>query len=458
MKRSDLKHRSGFLEGSTLKQKCSARQLFEIKDRAKINRRFLAPLKRHSAISQPIKTRGHVSFDKMRATSLASIEPKTTQPKYTIDAPDSTDFTWLAEKDKRINEIRSRPGLTQTQIREEITRMMRYDPPLGRQQRTIKQEGSIGASNLSITQKLEELTQEISEGRAETLREKANLTGQMALVLQEPAEIEQLSPSDFLNLGQNLGRIGMPENYKDMGLRHRFVGIQYYEANRGLINGLLMIKAGKYMLAHPGDRYNMKSPVLNFARSASGIANAVQLSTMRAYLGADMARNRKAYLDLERGGIINKQQLMNFSFQYPGNFTHEAFSIPVDQQPIPAPPPPPRPILPPVPRPAPAPAPGPRPPPAPAPAPLPIAVPVKSQKLLKAIKAKQDHIKFIESKLVTVGAKIIELRQLIGDPATPNKEKRNAKARLKTQENQLIKGNQLIVTAKKELVALQASP
>ena len=269
-----------------------------------------------------IKPRTIIDFNKLQALDIeqagtkVQLGEKTLKAMFEIEVPDIQDTQWLSEK-RRLTDLFRRQGMTQQQIDREL----QVNKPLGREQRTTTQKQNIGRSNLNMADKLKEIKEEIDQGRAQSRQQQAILTGQLALILNDTNSIDQLTQAQLQNLGQNLARIGVPTNYKRLGLVPRFADIVYYNANAGVINLLLFSKVRE---TPNSDQYNYDRMVKNYVEEPQTGIPAIKLTSAISAMGR--ANNRR-YLDLERGGVINILQLRDAANAFPNGFDNPEFSI-----------------------------------------------------------------------------------------------------------------------------------
>ena len=217
-------------------------------------------------------------------------------------------FKWLKDK------------LTKSMTNEMIERELQVNKPLGREQRTTSKRQNIGQSSLSMADKLREIKEEVDNGRAQTRQQQAILTGQLALILNDTQAINALTQAQLQGLAVSLARIAAPTNHKGLGLEPRFVDISYYNDNAGMINLLLFSKV-REMPNVVG--YNYDQICKNFVVDPDDGLPAVKLTSM---VSAISNNNNRRYLDLERGGVINLQQLRTFA-EAAGGFTNSDFNI-----------------------------------------------------------------------------------------------------------------------------------
>ena len=152
---------------------------------------------------------------------------------------------------------------------------------------------------------MEEIKQEVVDGRAESRTQQALLIGQLALIFADTQTVVNFTRQQFIDLSQTLARLNISQNRKQIGLDKRYVDIAYYNANQGLVNLYIFSNIGSDPNYNRGIDY--QTPVYNFAtRPGIGIP-AIGFSSMITALGRPADRRR--YLDLETRGMISQVQL-----------------------------------------------------------------------------------------------------------------------------------------------------
>jgi transposase-like protein len=294
--------RPAFRAGMSYIQNGEAQNIDRINERSGLGNR---EIKRPAFLSPDIKPRQVIDFDKLQALDIEQAGQKvqlgesTLKKLFEVAMPDTTDTKWIAEK-ARLTALYRRQGMTDAQIARELE----VNKPLGREQRTTKEKRNIGASNLSMADKLKEIKEEVDAGNAQSRAQQAVLTGQLALVLNDTNAIAALTQAQLQGLGQALARIGVPTQHKRLGLIPRFVDITFYNANAGMINLLLFSKVRET----PNTiQYNYDRMVRNFAGNPAQGLPAMTLQSAVSAMGRGGANRR--YLDLGRGGVITRNQL-----------------------------------------------------------------------------------------------------------------------------------------------------
>ena len=194
------------------------------------------------------KARNPIDFNKLQALDIekfgqkVQISDKSIGEMFEIDVPDSKDTKWLAEKTRLTQFFRDR-GLSQEQIDEEL----RVNKPLGREQRTVSKKKNIAKSNLSTAKKLDEIEEEIKNGQAQSVAERATLTGEIANVLASQNTIARLTRAEIARIATNLQELNVPSDYKIFFGNQRIYDAKDVDANKGLVAIFLMsnIPAGR---------------------------------------------------------------------------------------------------------------------------------------------------------------------------------------------------------------------
>ena len=285
------------------------------------NRRIVRP----EFEAPPIKARLPLEFDKLQLLSIqeAGENLKYTDGKLgyktTIQIPDITDFEWIRESTRLRRELTARftaAGFPAQEISSMVTRELQINKPLGREQRTISSSTDDVANSDKISTKNKLIR--IIQGRAESRDGQVAITAQLVQIFQDTTALNTMSNLQLRGLGQALARIGVPTNYKRLGIIPRYVDNAFYLANAGIINLLLFSKVREQPNTN---QYNYDLIVKNFTANANGLP-AVKLSTMvsslRRLSNAGMPAGDR-FLDLERGGVISLAQLRALGINLVGN-------------------------------------------------------------------------------------------------------------------------------------------
>lgn len=280
-------------------------------------------IQRKGIDASEIKPRFHASFGELRAIDAGQsfkveLSDKTLSELISVDIPDPQDTQWLTEKNRLVATYKAQ-GMTDAEIKIELEK----NKPLGRPQRTIKSSRNIAQAQLTTEQKLNELKQEIKQGRVESQRAQANIIAQFAVLMADIKTIANLTKTQLADLGASFARLGVPVNYKQLGLEPRFVDIQYYLDNAGMINLLLFSKVRE----EPNDQknYNYDLLVKSFVSDNPKGLPAVKLTSM--IRGLREKGDKQRFLDLDQGGVISLKQLKDIAGVMPGGLDNLAFSV-----------------------------------------------------------------------------------------------------------------------------------
>jgi len=280
-------------------------------------------IERNNFVASDIKPRLGVDFDTLQSINIGDavkveLGQKSIQELIAVKIPDPQDIQWLAEK-ARLEAIYKAQGMSDKDIKRELE----VNKPLGREQRTIKSTRNIGQAQLTTEQKLDELKQEIAEGRAENQRQQAHMIAQYAILMKDIKTISNLSQNQLADLGASFARLGVPVSHKKLGVEPRFIDHKYYVSNAGMVNLLLFSKVRE----QPQDakNYNYDLLVKNFAANTKDGLPAVKLTTMIRSL--QNKGDRRRFLDLQQGGLISKKQLLAVIKSYPQGLRDPDFAI-----------------------------------------------------------------------------------------------------------------------------------
>lgn len=267
-----------------------------------------------------IKPRLAGEFDKLQAIDIETqgakvqLSDKTIEELFKTKIGDKTDTKWLEERNRLVADYRAR-GMTEEEINKEIE----INKPLGREQRMITSKQNIGQSSMAINDKLQEIKQEVEEGRGENRAQQALLIGQLSLIFRDTQAISNFTQNELRDLSITLSRLNLPRTYQQMGLRYRYIDIDYYKLNLGIINLYLFGNAAydPNFTNIPNSSYtniSYNTPVYNFVSSPTGFPT-LRINTVVGYMTgsvSDKSQPRmKCFLDLETRGIINYNQMNN---------------------------------------------------------------------------------------------------------------------------------------------------
>ncbi len=187
-----------------------------------------------------------IGFDRLKAIELSKYGPTTNLDKKTlaalieIDVPDPDDIDWLKDMDRIVKNLREEdPDVTDN----EIARNLRINKPLGRNQRTIKENRNVVTSGLPMSKKLVEIAQEINEGRGESLDQQAILIGQLSAIVDNITEVLGMTNLDKSNFSNIVSSIRPPNNKESFNITPTYIGADYLRANTGVMTVLLEAEA-----------------------------------------------------------------------------------------------------------------------------------------------------------------------------------------------------------------------
>ena len=105
-----------------------------------------------------------------------------------MKVPDKTDTKWIEAKRALVADYVLR-GMTPEQIEREIE----INKPLGREQRKTARSKNFAESSLTLGDKIEEIKNQVVDGRVESRAQQVALLAELALLLTYTRAIERLS-------------------------------------------------------------------------------------------------------------------------------------------------------------------------------------------------------------------------------------------------------------------------
>jgi hypothetical protein len=274
---------------------------------------------------------------------IVELGEKTLAKLFEVKVPDKTDITWIAEKQRLLKKYQTE-GMTLEEAKAEV----KMNKPLGREQRTITKQANIAQSGLSTADKLDEISEEVSQGRSQSRVDRALVMGQLRQTIAGVQSIARMTKRELDSLKNLAMRADIPSSHSAMGITERFVDKDFYDNNSGNIN-LLFVGKLKEFIEKGGTEtkdYNINYMVKDFSADPSGMP-AKSLGQMYKALGRKGPNRR--FLDLLNGGIIKEAQLLSYASSTPQGFASNLFSIgsvPIRPLPPARPRPPPRPAKP----------------------------------------------------------------------------------------------------------------
>tara|TARA_R110000772_G_scaffold53495_1_gene122395 strand:- start:4329 stop:5306 length:978 start_codon:yes stop_codon:yes gene_type:complete len=253
---------------------------------------------------------------------IVELGEKTLAKLFEVKVPDTTDVEWIAEKNRLIAKY-----MTLGMTKEDAEAEVKINKPFGRPQRIITKQENIAQSALSTGQKIDELAEEVSQGRAEGKTDRALIRRQLILTLRSINSLTNLTKDELTNLKNLALRADIPSDHTALGLIPRYVDREFYDKNSGDINLLFVGKITQYIKSGGVESkgYNMNDIVKDFTASSNG-RPAKTIPVMYRGLIRAKSKDRK-YLDLAEGGIITKKQIKKIANNVPQGFNNPIFGI-----------------------------------------------------------------------------------------------------------------------------------
>lgn len=335
--------RPSFIAGTVNKQKTSNishDKFLKLEEKRKGigNREIIRP----AFVNQNPRPRMTLEFDKLQLLSADEAGQVIKQNdiklnyKTRVHVPDATDFEWINEKNRLSAVYRTQftnAGYPVEMIQPLINKELDINKPLGREQRKVVviTDDVAHINNLDTKNKLNEIIQEVKDGRGENQVEKQQITAQLAEILDDTREIDRLTTLQLTDLGNSLARIGFPTTSKRLGLIPRFIDNEFYRNNAGMINLLIFSRVRE----EPNtNNYNYDKCVKNFAEHPVDGFPASKLTSAVSALARNIIDPNKRYFDLELCGLISKAQLKAHLSAYPDGYNNSDFSIDINNRPV----------------------------------------------------------------------------------------------------------------------------
>lgn len=287
-------------------------------------------IERDNFLAPDIKGRRVPAFAELQAmavseagTIIGSQFGSKLSAKATIRVPDATDFEWLREKDRLSGQLTATYQAvlkadgsrfySDPEIKAFVAKEISINKPLGRDQRYItKTTDDIANSTLSTSKKIDEIAQEVKEGRAESLVQQRAITAQLIQILNESTAFVGLTQANLDNMELIIPRIGLPTHYSQFGLTARFIDKVAFNKTPGMISLLLLSR----IRTIPQSIATYNQPVINSETGAL-----LNLESMSRAIRNDPPK----FLDLEDGVLIRYSELLR-QFKS-GNFSPNDFDI-----------------------------------------------------------------------------------------------------------------------------------
>ena len=267
-------------------------------------------------IPQPRSRVDNLDFDRLRALDIQNngikiqLGDKTLSEMFHVQLDDPTDVTWIAEKNRMVAEYKRR-GLSD----QDILRELDANKPLGREQRKVSKMQNFNMSNMTVAQKIEELKQEVVEGRADNDATKAFIVANLGLTLQKVEDLAKLTQKEIQDVVNTMSTMHIPKDHIGIGLESRFIDINYYKQHQGLIHLLLLTNIG---WVNKGITTYDK-PVLS---SDEKQPTPIQIATVQKEL-----KSFDYFLDLDAMRVQNKRQMADIVNSTVGGIQNKMFAI-----------------------------------------------------------------------------------------------------------------------------------
>jgi hypothetical protein len=275
-------------------------------------------IKRDNFVEPDPKPR-RMRFDDFQLTGLAKrgsdtgLGDKTLSELFSVDVPDPSDSLWLAEKQRLTNKYLNPPNaLTKALTLEEIKLELLAHKPLGREQRKIRKRDNVSSSALSFRNKLEEMEQEIREGRAIDTGNINLIRDQLNGILANAEDISRMNQQQLGELSKMLNALYIPRTHEELGLP-RFIGASFYNQNSGIINMFLLKNADH------DPHLTLDKPIHGLLENGTN-----SLASMVSLISRS---NNRYYIDLGNRKLLNKAGLMNMIGDIDGGFANPAVAI-----------------------------------------------------------------------------------------------------------------------------------
>ena len=287
------------------------------------NRTIIRPgAKREAGVSRSVIFNRLTVLDSENA-GIVELGEKTLAKLFEVKVPDKTDTKWIAEKNRLIAKYIAQ-GMTKDEAEQEV----KINKPLGREQRTITKMENIAQSNLSTSQKLDEIAEEVAQGRAEGATDRTLIMRQIAQTIQGVRALGLMTKRELDNLRGLAIRAKIPSDHKMLGLQPTYIDKDFYDMNSGDINLLFIGKYTQYEQKGgvASNDYNMNQLVKDFSKNANGLP-AKSISQMYRALSHPPTSGNRKFIDLQRGGLISTTQLRLIAGGVKGGFANSVFDI-----------------------------------------------------------------------------------------------------------------------------------
>ena len=230
---------------------------------------------RTNFIAPSIRGREILDFERLQAQDIETggikvqLGDKTIEKLFKVQVDDPTDVAWIEQKNRRLQ-----AGETLQQIKE--------NPPFGRPQRKISKMTNFGDMKMSLDDKIEQLSQAVSQGVADSQQERARIAFQLATILGNVDNLQRLAMPQFIQIQQTVARLGINAKwqsyFRDLG---RIVDGATFNANKGPIV--------MFLLSNIPQGRSLNEPILSYNSNSNsyrpvGLLQLFQMGGNNRYL------------------------------------------------------------------------------------------------------------------------------------------------------------------------------
>ena len=117
-------------------------------------------------------------------------------------------------------------------------------------------------------------------------------------------------------MSTTINRLNIPKTYKQLGIAPRFVDVEFYKKNQGLINLLVFSNINSDKNYGVGaNNINYNTPIRDYTKIVNGVHTMTGLPGLtftQALTRMNRTGDAQRYLDLQNRGIITADQLRAF--------------------------------------------------------------------------------------------------------------------------------------------------
>lgn len=328
-----ITNRPVFLEGDVYKGSTYAPPLQPSRRSGNGNRELTRPsFKTPKSVGRQV-----VGFDVLRSQDIdqfgikVQLGNKTKEELFSYEAPDVNDISWIAERD-RLTGIFRRRGDSEEAIKERLT----VGLPLGRNQRTVTKTSNFGSaavsmerSNLTAAQKLNEIEEEIKQGRAESREQKERISNYLTFMMSSIRKINTLSNDEVASLSEALSKLNRPIPHATSGLPI-IIDVDYWESKTADILKYISSNVENSGSFGKPDGVSHNKPLLDISSINQSKFGLPAKSIKTLLVGMTNNSNRK-YLDLVNIRILNKAKTLVFIENLDGGWNNPGIRVDRDK-------------------------------------------------------------------------------------------------------------------------------